>query len=121
MCDTLQTSQLSLVFGEELSWRVVSSERFDSLSICCSLRQLDTEFMRRLSHSVNIIPVIAKADTMTMEERQEFKQRVSFTKGSTRNRLNAAHPRDGSDDFNYGSVGKSSMFIILPVVQSFMN
>ncbi|XP_022614343.1 neuronal-specific septin-3 isoform X1 [Seriola dumerili] len=41
-----------------------------------SLRQLDTEFMKRLSHSVNIIPVIAKADTMTIEERQEFKQRV---------------------------------------------
>ncbi|XP_029358744.1 neuronal-specific septin-3 isoform X1 [Echeneis naucrates] len=40
------------------------------------LRQLDTEFMKRLSHSVNIIPVIAKADTMTLEERQEFKQRV---------------------------------------------
>ncbi|KAK2816936.1 hypothetical protein Q5P01_025127 [Channa striata] len=41
-----------------------------------SLRQLDIEFMKRLSHSVNIIPVIAKADTMTAEERQEFKQRV---------------------------------------------
>ncbi|PWA32757.1 hypothetical protein CCH79_00012418 [Gambusia affinis] len=41
-----------------------------------SLRQLDVEFMKRLSHSVNIIPVIAKADTMTVEERQEFKQRV---------------------------------------------
>uniref|UniRef100_A0A1A8RSK3 Neuronal-specific septin-3 n=1 Tax=Nothobranchius rachovii TaxID=451742 RepID=A0A1A8RSK3_9TELE len=40
------------------------------------LRQLDVEFMRRLSHSVNIIPVIAKSDTMTIEERQEFKQRV---------------------------------------------
>ncbi|KAM7394147.1 hypothetical protein PAMP_020966 [Pampus punctatissimus] len=41
-----------------------------------SLRQLDVEFMKRLSHSVNIIPIIAKADTMTIEERQEFKQRV---------------------------------------------
>lgn len=41
-----------------------------------SLRQLDIEFMKRLSHSVNIIPIIAKADTMTIEERQEFKQRV---------------------------------------------
>ncbi|XP_029297344.1 neuronal-specific septin-3 isoform X2 [Cottoperca gobio] len=41
-----------------------------------SLHSLDLEFMKRLSHSVNIIPVIAKADTMTIEERQEFKQRV---------------------------------------------
>ncbi|KAJ3614225.1 hypothetical protein NHX12_017799 [Muraenolepis orangiensis] len=28
------------------------------------------------SHSVNIIPIIAKADTMTIEERLDFKQRV---------------------------------------------
>lgn len=41
-----------------------------------SLRQLDIEFMKRLSHSVNIIPIIAKADTMTIDERQDFKQRV---------------------------------------------
>ncbi|XP_069022812.1 neuronal-specific septin-3 [Embiotoca jacksoni] len=41
-----------------------------------SLRQLDLEFMKNLSHSVNIIPIIAKADTMTIEERHEFKQRV---------------------------------------------
>lgn len=43
--------------------------------------------MKRLSHSVNIIPVIAKADTMTIEERQEFKQRVSFTNLSIKARL----------------------------------
>ncbi|XP_056135859.1 neuronal-specific septin-3 isoform X2 [Lampris incognitus] len=41
-----------------------------------SLRQLDVEFMKHLSHSVNIIPIIAKADTLTIDERQEFKQRV---------------------------------------------
>lgn len=49
-------------------------------SIPLRLRQLDIEFMKRLSHSVNIIPIIAKADTMTIEERQEFKQRVSLLK-----------------------------------------
>lgn len=58
-----------------------------SFLICPSLRQLDVEFMKRLSHSVNIIPVIAKADTMTIEERQEFKQRVSFTNGPLKARL----------------------------------
>ncbi|XP_072239472.1 neuronal-specific septin-3 [Leuresthes tenuis] len=41
-----------------------------------SLRQLDVEFMKSLCHAVNIIPVIAKADTMTIEERHEFKQRI---------------------------------------------
>lgn len=32
--------------------------------------------MKHLSKVVNIIPVIAKADTMTLEEKSEFKQRV---------------------------------------------
>ncbi|XP_055422003.1 neuronal-specific septin-3 isoform X2 [Bubalus kerabau] len=41
-----------------------------------SLRPLDLEFMKHLSKVVNIIPVIAKADTMTLEEKSEFKQRV---------------------------------------------
>ncbi|XP_043931278.1 neuronal-specific septin-3 isoform X1 [Protopterus annectens] len=41
-----------------------------------SLRPLDIEFMKHLNKVVNIIPVIAKADTMTPEEKIEFKQRV---------------------------------------------
>lgn len=44
-----------------------------------SLRPLDMEFMKHLSKVVNIIPVIAKADTMTLEEKIEFKQRVSLS------------------------------------------
>ncbi|NWY67460.1 SEPT9 protein, partial [Erithacus rubecula] len=41
-----------------------------------SLRPLDIEFMKRLSKVVNIVPVIAKADTLTLEERDCFKQRI---------------------------------------------
>ncbi|XP_040847249.1 neuronal-specific septin-3 isoform X2 [Ochotona curzoniae] len=41
-----------------------------------SLRPLDLEFMKHLSKVVNIVPVIAKADTMTLDEKSEFKQRV---------------------------------------------
>lgn len=63
--------------ADEPSGRITSLTHCPSLSV--SLRPLDIEFMKRLSHSVNIIPVLAKADTMTIEERQEFKQRVSFT------------------------------------------
>uniref|UniRef100_F6RMR0 Septin 9 n=1 Tax=Xenopus tropicalis TaxID=8364 RepID=F6RMR0_XENTR len=57
----------------------------DSRVHCCiyfipatghSLRPLDIEFMRRLSKVVNIVPVIAKADTLTLEERDYFKQRI---------------------------------------------
>ncbi|XP_069786399.1 septin-9-like isoform X3 [Narcine bancroftii] len=41
-----------------------------------SLRTLDIEFMRRLSKVVNIVPVIAKADTLTLEERDLFKNQI---------------------------------------------
>ncbi|KAF5385510.1 hypothetical protein D9757_005365 [Collybiopsis confluens] len=41
-----------------------------------SLKQIDIEFMRRLHTKVNLIPVIAKADTMTDEEIGIFKQRI---------------------------------------------
>lgn len=42
-----------------------------------SLKPLDVEVMRRLHTKVNLIPVIAKADTLTDEEIIAFKQRVS--------------------------------------------
>lgn len=34
--------------------------------------------MKRLSKVVNIVPVIAKADTLTLDERVYFKQRVGL-------------------------------------------
>ncbi|MBN3303897.1 SEPT9 protein, partial [Amia calva] len=40
------------------------------------LRPIDLEFMQRLGKIVSIVPVIAKADTLTMEERLDFKQRI---------------------------------------------
>lgn len=40
------------------------------------LKQIDIEFMRQLHTKVNLIPVIAKADTLTDEEVAEFKARV---------------------------------------------
>lgn len=41
-----------------------------------SLKPLDIEVMRRMHTKVNLIPVIAKADTLTDEEIALFKQRV---------------------------------------------
>ncbi|KAG1695935.1 Septin-9 [Nymphon striatum] len=57
----------------------------DSRVHCCiyfipptghTLQPLDIEFMRRLHTCVNIIPVIAKADTLTLDERTAFKTRI---------------------------------------------
>lgn len=41
-----------------------------------SLKPLDIEIMRRLHTKVNLIPVIAKADTLTDDEIASFKERV---------------------------------------------
>jgi septin family protein len=41
-----------------------------------SLKPLDIEIMKRLGTRVNLIPVIAKADTLTQSDLFTFKQRV---------------------------------------------
>ena len=43
-----------------------------------SLKAVDIEFMKRLSPKVNLIPVIAKSDTLTEDELEGFKHRVSY-------------------------------------------
>jgi len=40
------------------------------------VKPLDVEIMKRLGTRVNLIPVIAKADTMTPEDLDNFKIRV---------------------------------------------
>ncbi len=43
-----------------------------------SLKTIDVECMKRLGSIVNLIPVIAKADTLTEEELETFKQTVAW-------------------------------------------
>lgn len=45
--------------------------------VAFSLKPLDIEIMKRLGTRVNLIPAIAKADTLTQNDLQTFKQRVS--------------------------------------------
>jgi len=40
------------------------------------LRQLDIEFMKRLHQKVNILPCLAKADTLTLPEIRKLKERI---------------------------------------------
>ncbi|XP_033216399.1 septin-7 isoform X6 [Belonocnema kinseyi] len=65
--------------------RVVRRQIADSRVHCClyfvapsghGLKPLDVEFMQRLHDKVNIIPVIAKADTMTPDECAMFKKQI---------------------------------------------
>ena len=52
------------------------SSHYFVFSLFYSLRPIDIEFMKRLDEFVNIVPVIAKSDTLTVEERDAFKARV---------------------------------------------
>ena len=49
----------------------------DNCFFVCSLRPIDIQFMKQLNHKVNIVPVIAKADTLTKMEMRRLKERVS--------------------------------------------
>lgn len=48
----------------------------NSYSSSSRLKPLDIEIMKRLGTRVNLIPVIAKADTLTQNDLYSFKQRV---------------------------------------------
>jgi septin family protein len=43
-----------------------------------SLRHIDVIVMKKLSEVVNVVPVIAKADSLTLDERDAFKLKVCF-------------------------------------------
>jgi cell division control protein 12 len=50
-----------------------------------TLKPLDIEVMKRLSSRVNLIPVVAKADTLSPADLARYKQRVRFVvKGGLR-------------------------------------
>lgn len=42
------------------------------------LKPIDIIVLKKLVQVANVVPVIAKADSLTIEERAAFKQRVSF-------------------------------------------
>ncbi|POW11748.1 hypothetical protein PSTT_05051 [Puccinia striiformis] len=52
------------------------TEPFDHFFTFTRLKLVDVEFMKCLHTKVNLIPVIAKADTMTDDEIAAFKQRI---------------------------------------------
>lgn len=52
------------------------TEVYDLAFSLRSLKPLDIEIMKRLGTRVNLIPVIAKADTLTQNDLAIFKQRV---------------------------------------------
>ena len=64
------------LFSRRVIRKFLLHSSFSCKLIAPSLRPIDIEFMSRLHTRVNLIPVIAKADTMTDEEIADFKTRV---------------------------------------------
>ena len=48
--------------------------------LLCRLKPIDIEIMKRLGTRVNLIPIIAKADTLTQADLAGFKQRVRLVR-----------------------------------------
>ena len=48
-----------------------------------SLRAIDIVVLKKLSEVVNVVPIIAKSDSLTLEERFTFKQKVRIPVAST--------------------------------------
>ena len=48
-------------------------------SLVFRLRQVDVQFMKRMHDKVNIVPIIAKADTLTPMEIHRLKAKVRRT------------------------------------------
>lgn len=44
----------------------------------CRLKELDISFLSQLATKTSVIPIIGKADTMTADERLEFKKSVGL-------------------------------------------
>jgi len=56
-----------------------------------SLRAIDIVVLKKLSEVVNVVPIIAKSDSLTMEERFAFKQKVRFPVTSDAPGLDCRH------------------------------
>ena len=60
-----------------------------------SLRPIDIIVMKKLSEVVNVVPVIAKSDSLTLEEREMFKQKVNVACTSQKGRVSSPNTRSG--------------------------
>ncbi|KAM7147149.1 septin-12 isoform 2-T2 [Molossus nigricans] len=77
---TLQLHSVTHVIeekGVKLKLTVTDTPGFgDQINNDKCLRPLDIEFLQRLCRTVNVVPVIARADSLTIEERENFRQRI---------------------------------------------
>jgi septin family protein len=73
-------------------------KEFDERIHCClyfisphRMKRIDEIFIESLADVVNIVPIVAKADTMTMEEREKFLQEVVARIAKIQERVRRKH------------------------------
>lgn len=75
-CTLVCTSSVRPV-TREFRYDLALNDREATETIChCSLKPLDIEIMKRLGTRVNLIPIVAKADTLTPQALASFKHSV---------------------------------------------
>lgn len=70
-------------FKNSFVLRQCSSLKFELFINFVRLKPLDIQVMKALHHKVNIVPIIAKADTLTLKEVKSLKQKVSLHEEET--------------------------------------
>lgn len=83
-----------------------------------SLRPLDIEFMKQVHEKVNLIPVIARSDTLTEREVAEFKQKILDDIKNQGIKLFSPPVYDNDDDETVKSTEQLSSTIPFAVVGS---
>ncbi|KAG2231962.1 Septin-type guanine nucleotide-binding (G) domain-containing protein [Thamnidium elegans] len=76
-----------------------------------SLKPIDVVVLKKLSEVVNVVPVIAKSDSLTSEERDAFKQRIKAELAFHNIRL---YPYESEEDEEHEKSLNESIFELIP-------
>lgn len=75
-----------------------------------SLSSLDVEVLRRLDKVTNVVPIIAKADTLTIEERDAFKERI---RADLNDHGIKTYPLEGTADIDHAKMKERLPFAVV--------
>ncbi|GAA5812985.1 Septin Spn2 [Mucor flavus] len=76
-----------------------------------SLKPIDVVVLKKLSEVVNVVPVIAKSDSLTSEERDAFKQRIKAEPAFHNIRL---YPYESEENEEHEKSLNESIFELIP-------
>jgi septin 3/9/12 len=77
-----------------------------------ALKPIDIVVLKKLSEFVNVVPVIAKSDSLTLEERAEFKHRIKEEFQFHNLRM---YPYDNEEDDNEEVQAKQAIKVRFPI------